>query len=91
MTLFNPPQPIEAIALAPDSPPARFVWRRVTRRIIRAEGPERIEGEWWRRPHHRVRDYYRVEDDTGHRYWLFRAGHYGEGPAPRWYVHGLFA
>ncbi|WP_242914431.1 Y-family DNA polymerase [Brevundimonas pishanensis] len=91
MTLFNPPQPIEAIALAPDSPPARFVWRRVTRRIIRAEGPERIEGEWWRRPRHRVRDYYRVEDETGHRYWLFRAGHYGEEPAPRWYVHGLFA
>ena len=89
--LFDPPQPIEAIALAPDSPPARFRWRRIDHRVTRAEGPERIEAEWWRRPGHRVRDYYRVEDEEGRRFWLFRAGSYGADPPPRWYVHGLFA
>lgn len=89
--LFDPPQPVEALALAPDSPPARFRWRRATHRVIRAEGPERIATEWWRAPRHRVRDYYRVEDEEGRRFWLFRAGGYGEDPPPRWYVHGLFA
>ena len=88
--LFDPPQPIEAVALAPDSPPARFRWRRKDHRVARAEGPERIEGEWWRR-RERVRDYYRVEDEQGRRFWLFRAGLYGGDPPPRWYVHGLFA
>lgn len=89
--LFDPPQPVEAVALAPDGPPARFEWRRVTHRIARAEGPERIEGEWWRLGGGRVRDYYRVEDAEGRRFWLFRAGHFGDEPPPRWYVHGLFA
>ncbi|MFT4956408.1 MAG: protein ImuB [Brevundimonas sp.] len=89
--LFDPPQPVEAVALAPDSPPAQFQWRRATHRVIRAEGPERIEAEWWRAPRHRVRDYYRVEDEEGRRFWLFRAGGYGDDPPPRWYVHGLFA
>lgn len=89
--LFDPPQPVEAVALAPDGPPARFQWRRVTHQIASAEGPERIEGEWWRRGGGRVRDYYRVEDAEGRRFWLFRAGHFGDEPPPRWYVHGLFA
>jgi protein ImuB len=89
--LFDPPQPVEAVALAPDGPPARFQWRRVTHQIARAEGPERIEGEWWRRGGGRVRDYYRVEDAEGRRFWLFRAGHFGDELPPRWYVHGLFA
>ncbi len=89
--LFDPPQPVEAVALAPDSPPARFTWRRATHRVIRAEGPERIAAEWWRAPRHRVRDYYRVENEEGLRFWLFRAGEYGADPPPRWYVHGLFA
>ena len=41
----------------------------------------------------RARDYYRVEDAEGRRYWLFREGLYGDGRggAPEWYVHGLFA
>lgn len=88
--LFDPPQPVEAVALAPDSPPARFTWRRIQHRIVRAEGPERIEEEWWARPKARLRDYYRVEDAEGRRFWLFRAGRFGEEPAPRWYLHGLF-
>lgn len=91
LQMFDPPQPIETIALAPDGPPARFRWRRVTHQIARAEGPERIGGEWWHRPRHRTRDYYRVEDHEGRRFWVFRAGFYGEEPEPRWYIHGLFA
>jgi len=91
LQLLDPPQPIEALALAPDSPPARFTWRRVTHRVACAEGPERIEPEWWRKPGQRPRDYYRVEDEAGRRFWLFRAGHFGETPEPRWFIHGLFA
>lgn len=89
--LFDPPQPVEVMSPVPDGPPVRFKWRRVTHRVVNAEGPERIEGEWWRRTGGRVRDYYRVEDEEGRRFWLFRAGHFGELPPPRWYVHGLFA
>lgn len=89
--LFDPPQPVEVMSPVPDGPPARFRWRRVMHQVALAEGPERIEGEWWRRGGGRVRDYYRVEDETGRRFWLFRAGHFGDEPAPRWYVHGLFA
>lgn len=89
--LFDPPQPVEVISPVPDGPPARFQWRRVTHQVALAEGPERIEGEWWRRGGGRVRDYYRVEDAEGRRFWLFRAGHFGDEPPPRWYVHGLFA
>ncbi len=89
--LFDPPQPVEVMSPVPDGPPVRFKWRRVTHRVVSAEGPERIEGEWWRRTGGRVRDYYRVEDEEGRRFWLFRAGHFGELPPPRWYVHGLFA
>jgi protein ImuB len=91
LQLFDPPQPIETLAELPDSPPRRFRWRRVMHEVVRAEGPERIEGEWWRRGGGRVRDYYRVEDAHGRRFWLFRAGHYGQEPGARWYVHGLFA
>lgn len=94
LQLFDPPQPIETLAELPDSPPRRFRWRRVMHEVVSAEGPERIESEWWHRPdggRGRVRDYYRVEDAEGRRFWLFRAGHYGDEPGPRWYVHGLFA
>jgi protein ImuB len=38
-----------------------------------------------------IRDYYRVEDEEGRRFWLFRAGLPGDGQPPRWYVHGVFA
>lgn len=91
LQMFDPPQPIETMSLAPDGPPARFRWRRVTHAIVRAEGPERVGAEWWRSPSHRTRDYYRIEDRQGRRFWVFRAGLYGEEPEPRWYIHGLFA
>ena len=38
-----------------------------------------------------TRDYYRVEDAQGRRFWLFRHGLYDEKPDPRWYIHGVFA
>jgi len=92
--LFDPPEPVDqVIAEVPDGPPARFRWRRRIHDVARAEGPERIAGEWWRRLDGEAptRDYYRIEDQRGRRLWLFRVGAYGEGDQPRWYVHGLFA
>jgi protein ImuB len=95
--LFTPPQPIEAMAEVPDGPPKRFRWRGELRDIRLAEGPERIAAEWWHKMdgHHSgagglTRDYYRVEDEQGRRYWVFRHGLFDEQPNPRWYIHGLF-
>jgi protein ImuB len=92
LRLFDPPQPIETIAEVPDGPPLRFRWRKTLHEIARAEGPERIAPEWWRRkPGAPTRDYYRLEDVNGRRFWVFRAGLYErETEAPRWYLHGLF-
>lgn len=95
--VFDPPQFIEALAELPDGPPIRFRWRRVSHIVARAEGPERIAPEWFRergrgQREEQTRDYYRVEDRHGRRFWLFRSGLYGESATlPRWYVHGLFA
>lgn len=84
--LLDRPEPIAVIAEVPDGPPARFTWRRVERRVARAQGPERIAPEWWRaigRPQtakiERPRDYYEIEDETGASYWVFRHGLYGGG------------
>jgi protein ImuB len=92
--LFARPEPIEAMARVPDDPPVFFRWRGQLRRVRRSEGPERLAEEWWRRPPGEtgpahVRDYYRVEDETGARYWLFRAGLYGADVTPKWWLHGL--
>lgn len=90
LTLFSRPQPIETLATVPDGPPIRFRWRRLLREVARAEGPERISGDWL--GGEPTRDYYRVEDKDGRRYWLYREGLYGESEEqPRWFVHGLFA
>jgi protein ImuB len=87
--LFSPAQPIEALATVPDGPPIRFRWRRVLREVARAEGPERISGDWTEGA--ATRDYYRIEDREGRRYWLYREGLYGEDVTPRWFMHGFFA
>ena len=92
--LFNPPQRVTVLAEVPDGPPGRFAWRGQQYLIVRHEGPERIAYPWWKHPEGAgpTRDYYRVEDETGHRFWLFRHGLYGrEAPNPDWYLHGLFA
>jgi protein ImuB len=92
--LLPQPEPVEAVALLPDHPPASFTWRGVRRRVKRADGPERVFGEWWKRDAElaAVRDYFRVEDAAGERYWLYRAGD-GEDLATgshRWFLHGIF-
>ncbi|MGK6318965.1 DUF6504 family protein [Sphingomonas sp. DT-204] len=78
----------------PDHPPRRFTWRGITHRVVRADGPERIQGEWWRRSseRHSVRDYFRVEDETGARFWLYRRGdgERAETGDLKWYMHGVF-
>ena len=94
LRLFRDPAPIETIALLPDHPPVQFSWRGVRRRVKRADGPERIYGEWVRSDaeYLGVRDYFLVEDETGARFWIFRHGD-GTDPASgsgQWFLHGLF-
>ena len=94
LSLFEPPEPVEeTLSEVPDGPPVRFRWRRVMHEVARAEGPERVASEWWRRDEAELtRDYFRVEDREGRRYWLYREGLYGqETDRPRWFMHGLFA
>ena len=133
LTMFDPPQPITTMANLPDGPPVQFIWRSRAHRIARAEGPERIEWEWWRIPlgspavvkalkpsntsrarldemdshdtglgerttqdparqEELPRDYYRIEDVHGRRFWIFRRGHYGDTrKLPEWFIHGLFS
>jgi protein ImuB len=101
LRLLEPPEPVEALALLPDHPPVRFRWRRLRHRVVRAEGPERIAGEWWPAdagPPAEIsdappaRDYFRIEDEAGRRYWLYRAPSPDDGPGGgRWFLHGLFA
>jgi protein ImuB len=131
--LFERPEPLTVLAEIPEGPPARFTWRHVSRRVVKAEGPERITPEWWRElrtsspskreggdaqnaapgggrittsvlasdpllgpppfgGRGRPRDYYRIEDEDGHRYWVFREGLYQESErgAPGWFLHGVF-
>jgi protein ImuB len=92
LRLLARPEPIEVVAIVPEGPPLRFRWRRALHEVIAAEGPERIEGTWWTDagggP---TRDYFRVEDKTGLRFWLFRAGLYRDTAAPVWFLHGTFA
>ena len=92
--LLDRPEAIAVIYATPEGLPRRFVWRRGVHDVARAEGPERIAPEWWReRGTARLRDYYRVEDGEGRRYWIYREGLFGDGRGgdPVWYLHGLFA
>ncbi|KGF67635.1 hypothetical protein LL06_21255 [Hoeflea sp. BAL378] len=93
LILFDRPEMLQTIAEVPDGPPLKFRWRGVSYEVARSEGPERIACEWWRDGRGaRTRDYFRVEDSQGYRFWLFRHGLYGrETGEPAWYMHGLFA
>ena len=91
--LLDRPEAIEVVYATPEGVPRRFMWRRAVHDIARVEGPERIAPEWWRQPSSaRLRDYYRVEDASGRRYWIYREGLVGDGRggAPGWFLHGLF-
>jgi protein ImuB len=87
--LLTKPQPIEVTAPIPDYPPMLFRYKGKVHKIKRADGPERIEREWWL-DNGEHRDYYNVEDEDGCRYWLFRSGHYS-GDQSQWFIHGFFA
>ncbi|TWI81812.1 protein ImuB [Roseibium hamelinense] len=100
LRLIEPAEPVEAVAMVPEGPPLRFRWRRVLYKVVRSEGPERIAPPWWigasdAPPEHRdgvTRDYFRIEDEDGRRFWLYREGLYQrETGAPRWYLQGVFA
>jgi protein ImuB len=99
LRLFERPEQIKVIAEVPDGPPARFVWRRATHAVVRVEGPERVAMEWWRAESAVLtRDYFRVEDEEGLRFWLYRDGLFEEieqqedkAVLPNWFMHGLFA
>ncbi|HKJ41405.1 MAG TPA: DNA polymerase Y family protein [Sunxiuqinia sp.] len=86
--LLPSPEPIDVMVPLPDYPPLHFRYRGETIRITRADGPERIEQEWWLQTGP-PRDYYQVEDEHGARYWLFRLGLYGNGKT-QWFIHGFF-
>lgn len=103
--LLQRPEPVKVTALLPDDPPSAFHWRQHRHRIVRTEGPERVTNEWWRpasggkflpaNATPLARDYYRVEDDDGGRFWLFRDGPYqlaaNGQPTARWFLHGFCA
>lgn len=100
LRLIEPAEEIEALAMVPDGPPLRFRWRRGLYQVARSEGPERIAPPWWIGANDRpseakegvTRDYFRIEDTDGRRFWLYREGLYERETArPRWYLQGLFA
>jgi protein ImuB len=92
--LLDRPEEIAVLYATPEGLPRRFVWRRRVHDIARAQGPRRVSPEWWRAPSSaRLRDYYKVEDQDGRRFWIFREGLVGDGRggAPAWFMHGLFS
>ena len=90
LQLLSKPEPIDVTAPIPDYPPMSFRYKGKLHKIMKADGPERIEQEWWlQQGQHR--DYYCVEDEEGCRYWLFRSGHYDAARTYQWFIHGFFA
>jgi len=92
--LLQAPEEIRVLYAIPEGAPAQFIWRRQTLNVTRYAGPERIAPEWWQdRPGTRLRDYFKIEDQMGRRFWLYREGLHedGRGGAPRWFLHGMFA
>jgi protein ImuB len=87
--LLSRPEEITVTALIPDDPPSLFIWRRQTHRVRHADGPERIADEWWR-AEAEARDYYRIEDEEGCRFWVYRAGLYQPETPVHWFLHGFF-
>jgi len=94
LKLLDRPERIAVLYATPDGYPQRFRWRGNVHDVARVEGPERIAPEWWReRGAARLRDYYRIEDGEGRRYWIYRQGLVGDGRGglPDWYLQGLCA
>ena len=86
LRMLTRPEPVDVLAQAHDGPPLRFRWRNAFHAVRRGEGPERIAMEWWRHQTPQpTRDYFRVEDAEGRRYWLYRED------GARWFMQGMFA
>jgi len=97
LQLLLSPELIEAVAPVPDRPPVMFKWRSRRHRVALADGPERISPEWWHKDpaelfngQAHLRDYYRIEDTEGRRFWVFRVGLYRSERPPMWFLHGFF-
>ena len=98
LKLLDRPEEIAVLYASPDGYPRRFRWRGELREVMRVEGPERISPEWWReKGGARLRDYYRIEDEQGRRYWIYRNGLAGDGRGPdrqgampQWFLQGMF-
>ncbi len=90
LKVFKEPRQIEVTAPIPDYPPMMFRYKDTLHKVVKADGPERIEQEWWIEDG-KHRDYYVVEDEKGSRYWLFRSGHYDDEKSYQWFIHGFFA
>ena len=89
--LLAHPQPLSVVALLPDHPPAQFIWQKKTHRISQASGPERIAPQWWTAsPGTKTRDYFRLQDETGARFWVYREGLPERGEDVSWFLHGFF-
>jgi len=92
--LFLHPEPIQCIAPLPDHPPVRFTWRGIRHTVRRADGPERVFGEWWKRDRElvAVRDYFSVENEAGERFWIYRQGdgEHADSGSGRWFIQGIF-
>lgn len=93
LRLFAKPELVDTLfAEVPDGPPQVFLWRRMRHRVTRSEGPERIAMEWWiDGDDAQTRDYFRIEEEGGQRFWIYRCGLYGQEKDPCWYMHGIFA
>ena len=94
LKILERPENISVLYASPDGYPKRFRWRGGVHEVVRVEGPERIAPEWWRQKGSaRLRDYYRIEDDAGRRYWIYRDGlaDDGRGGMPDWFLQGMFA
>ena len=92
LRLLAHPHRLTVVALLPDHPPAQFVWQKRTHRIVRASGPERIAPQWWHAAAGtRTRDYFRLQDDRGAGFWVYREGLPERGEDPDWFLHGFFA
>ena len=90
--LLGAPQKLAVVALLPDHPPAQFVWQKRTHKVTRASGPERIAPQWWHAAAGtKTRDYFRLQDEDGARFWVYREGLPERGEEPGWFLHGFFA
>lgn len=97
LVLLPWPEPIAVVAPVPDGPPVMFRRKGRQHRVHTAKGPERIGPEWWREEggldplqQSRIRDYYRIEDSDGGRFWIYREGLFRPDIPVRWFLHGLF-